>query len=84
MASISFRAPVRKSLLESREAEDHLAEDVAAVLRAALEDAWLWVPGGFDFLRIRIPPYMNAMQHIMDGDLTVLEAMERAQEQAMK
>ena len=77
-------APVRRSVLESGAVEDELGEEVAAVLRAALEDAWLIVPGGFDFFRIRFRPYMNAMQHIFDGDLTVLEAMERAQEQAMK
>ena len=76
-----YGMPVRKSLLESKEFEDEVGEDVAAVARYSIDHALLLSPEAWEIYG-QFQTFSEALERIYAGQSTALEAMQWAQEKS--
>jgi hypothetical protein len=76
--------PIRKSFLESKEYERTVGEDFAVVARLSMEHAVLIraAPGAYDTFEADFDVFNKALRKIANGDLTVVEALAWAQNEA--
>jgi ABC-type glycerol-3-phosphate transport system substrate-binding protein len=77
----ALRAPVRRSLAESDEYERQVGAQVAAVVRASIEDALLLSPELAEF-EDALDLFGQAFEAIFSGRSTPEEAMSWAQQQS--
>jgi len=77
--------PARRSLAESSAYEDQVGAEVAAVARASMEHAYILTPpAGLDQFEEAIEAFVDALEDILQGNKTPLEAMTEAQQRAGK
>jgi ABC-type glycerol-3-phosphate transport system substrate-binding protein len=77
--------PARRSLAESSAYEDRVGAEVAAVARASMEHAFvLTLPADLDQHEGAVETFEDALEDILQGRKTPLEAMTEAQQKAGK
>jgi ABC-type glycerol-3-phosphate transport system substrate-binding protein len=75
------QAPVRRSLAESAEYEEQVGEEIAAVVRASMDNALLLSPDLANY-EDALDTFTQAFATVMDGTSTAEEAMTWAQQQS--
>jgi maltose-binding protein MalE len=71
--------PVRKSVLDSEAFEEEVGEEMAAVTRAAIEQALFFGPEAWDIYG-EFQTFSEALEKLYSGEMTASEAMHWAQE----
>ena len=73
--------PARRSVTESKEFEDQVGKDVAAVARTSIEHALFLNPSGWDIYG-SFQILNEALQKVLGGTDSAQEAMEWAQQKS--